>query len=130
MSKFFQTQDCEEYSKQRRFSEEHVYKTLYHNMEFAHYDYLQRGQYLEAKKLLKKLDSKISRLGDYKAWNKTKELAWIQHRMFARQLIESFGIYSISDPFGCKKITQDIRIQNHSSTVVLMDFIDQSCLSP
>ena len=67
-------------------------------MEFAHSDYLQRGQYLDAKNLLEKIASKISKLGGRKAWNKTKQLYWIVHRMGARQQIESFGIGPQTDP--------------------------------
>ena len=41
--------------------------------------------------MMSKVDSMISKLGGPGAWNKTKELIWIQHRMHARQILESFG---------------------------------------
>merc|ERR1712142_215764 len=91
-------------SKQRGFSDEQLYDetTLYHCIEFAQYDYLQLGQYEKAEKMLSRVNSIILKLGGAQAWNKTRNLILTQHRMYLRQLIESFSIAPSSDPFGCK----------------------------
>ena len=45
----------------------------------------------------------ITKLGGPQNWNKTKSLILTHHRMYSRQLIESFGVAPLTDPFGCKK---------------------------
>ena len=84
-------------TRQRGYGEEELYDSgnLYHSIEYAQYDYLQHGQYAEAKKMLSRVDSVILKLGGADRWEeegKMKELIWIQQRMNARQQIEPFGI--------------------------------------
>lgn len=64
---------------------------LYHSIEYAQYDYLQRGQHTKAEEMLSRMESIIDKLGGADNWSKTKNLIWIQQRMAARQYLESFG---------------------------------------
>ena len=74
---------------------------LYESLEHAQVSYLQLGQYVEAEKLLSRVNSAISNLGGSQAWNKTKEvIIRIQHKMYTRQLIETFGIGPKSNLYG------------------------------
>ena len=80
----------------------------------------------------------ISQLGGAKQWNKTKELIWVQQRMSARQLIESFGVgknssqYLTSNPSKCKKLyvaaSNSTRIASNSSRHECMDEVYGSLL--
>ena len=80
-------------SEGRGKTEESLYDSgnLYHSIEYAQNDYLQRGQYRKAREMLSRVESIISQLGGVEAWNTTKSLIWIQQRMQTRQIIESFG---------------------------------------
>ena len=91
---FFSWQACDKITKQRGIPDEELYDdaNLYHSVEFAQYDYLQRGQYGEANKMLTRMDSIIAKLDGRKNWKKTKELVWIQKRMFTRQITEAFRV--------------------------------------
>merc|ERR1719209_377622 len=84
---------CDEFSKDRGFSDVDLYdeSNLYHSIEFAQYNFLQRGQYKEANKMLLRINRIIDKLGGPKEWKKTKSLIGKQHRMHTRQLTESFG---------------------------------------
>jgi len=116
---------CDEFSKQRGFAIEdlHDADNLYHSIEFAQYDYLQRGQYVEANKLLLRMNDIISKLGGTQRWNKTKELIWVQQRMSARQLIESFGVGKIlsqnltSNPQKCQKVNATDATASNSTRI-------------
>ena len=71
---------------------------LYHSIEYAQYDYLQRGQKDAAgENMLARMSEIIEILGGAANWNETKKLIWIQHRMNARQHIESLYFFKEGD---------------------------------
>ena len=85
---------CDAFTKQRRIPDEDLYDkgNLYHSVEYAQYDYLQRGQYEKAQEMLSRIDSIISKLDG----KEQRDLIWIQQRMNARQKLESLGVGSDS----------------------------------
>ena len=85
---------CDTFTKQRRIPDEDLYDkgNLYHSVEYAQYDYLQRGQYEKAQEMLSRIDSIISKLDG----KEQRDLIWIQQRMNARQKLESLGVGSDS----------------------------------
>ena len=86
---------------------------LYHSIEYLQNDFLQRGQYVKAHKVLLRLNLIISKLGGVLNWEKTKSLVWIQHRMYTRQLVESFGVGPSTDPFGCNAEKKNLETLNN-----------------
>ena len=85
---------CDAFTKQRGIPDEDLYDkgNLYHSVEYAQYDYLQRGQYEKAQEMLSRIDSIISKLEG----KEQRKLIWIQQRMNARQKLESPGVGSDS----------------------------------
>ena len=85
---------CDAFTEQREIPDEDLYDkgNLYHSVEYAQYDYLQRGQYEKAQEMLSRIDSIISKLDG----KEQRDLIWIQQRMNARQKLESLGVGSYS----------------------------------
>ena len=94
------SQACDEYSAVRGKKPEDLpdMSNLYHSIEYAQYDYLQRGQKDAAgENMLARMSEIIEILGGAANWNETKKLIWIQHRMNARQHIESLYFFKEGD---------------------------------
>ena len=51
--------------------------------------------------MLMRMNTIITKLGGVQAWDKTKSLIWIQHRMYTRQFIETSDVPPSTDPFSC-----------------------------
>ena len=90
ISLFILSKACDALTKQRGKPDEELYDSsnLYHSVEYAQYDYLQRGQYEKAQEMLSRIDSIISKVDV----QEQRSLILIQKRMNARQKLESLGV--------------------------------------
>ena len=92
----------------------HTYdgENLYHSIEYAQYDSLQLGMYIDANKYLMRIEDAVSNQitaheGRLESWKKAEGRAWEQYRMYARQLIETYNTapyftrYSMPDAYLC-----------------------------
>ena len=106
-------QACDDFSHSRGFNHTYDAGNLYQSLEFAQNDHLQLGQYSDANILLMRqeaavvLDLTINSKTEEEAWKNAQKRMWEQHRMYARQLFDSydkaqhFVRNQKSLPFGC-----------------------------
>ena len=114
-------QACDEFPQQRGGN----WVNLYHAIEFAHYDYLQLGQYAMAKKMMSRMEKMILKLGAPQANSQTKlpdqhQLIWRYQRMEARQLLESVhGDYVFEDKFSVEEMEKRYQLENISDADII-----------